>query len=170
MKGRKWGTGVLVVNCFAVCFLPVPFLSGDHTSSSPVDKHPNQLTTQHATPPRRLLPGGVLPCQGLKDRIPVQLNPTNPEPRGKQVLACFLPPATPPRFAQASKHLPSHTPGTFPRLRAPAPGTQNRVSSPSFPLPAPCPFGFPPQCLALGLLGNPGTTKWVGKRIFLHPI
>lgn len=126
-----------MLNCFAVCFLPVTFLSGDHTSSSPVDKHPNQLTTQHAAPPRRLLWGGVLPCQGLKGRIPVQLNPTNPKPRGKQVLARFLPPAIPPRFAQLSKHLPSRTPGTFPGLQAPAPGTQNRVFSPRFPLPAP---------------------------------
>lgn len=63
------------------------------SSSSPVtmsfplrmDKHPNKLTTQNTANLWRLLQGGELPCQGLKDRMPVQLNVTNPEPRDKQV-------------------------------------------------------------------------------------
>lgn len=164
MKGQTWGMGILAltlvqgepVHGFAICFLPVIFLSSDHVFSSPMDKCPNKLTTQNTANLWRLLQGGELPCQGLKDRIPVQLNVTNPKPRDKQV-AWVLPATCHPDQVWLGLQIPplTHT-WDFPWVESTCPKDIKESSHPaSLPAPPLIPtssdsFCFPPQDLPLG--------------------
>lgn len=177
MAGQAWGAGILVwtlvpgepVRCFAVCFLPVVFLSSDYVLSSPMDKCPNSLTTQNTANLRRLLQDGGLPCQGLKDRIPIQLNVTNPEPRDKQV-AWVLPATCHPDQVWLGLQIPplTHT-WDFPWVESTCPKDIKESSLPAS-LPAPPTPSVSPQCLAIGLLGSPVIAEWMEHRIFLHLI
>lgn len=144
------------------------------TTSLPMDKYPNQLTpTQNTANLWRLLRGGELPCQGLKDRIPIHLSLTNPKPRDKQVPRCFLPPAILTGLGRVPKRLPYPTPGTPSGKRASARGTQNSVFPPRFSFPVhpfihlECsPSISHPGALSSWLLGSPVTVEWAGDRIF----
>lgn len=141
-----------------------------------MDKSPNQLTTQNTANLWRLLQGGELPCQGLKDWIPIQLSLTNPKPRDKQVPRCFLPSPILTGLGRVPKSLPYPTPGTPPGKRASALGTPNSVFPPRFSSPGhpliptsldSSPSVSHPSAWRSGLLESPVTVEWAEDRFSL---